>query len=106
MLEVRDLHSGYGEAQVVRGVSLDVGAGEIVALLGRNGMGKTTLIRSIMGLKPPQISSGSISWRGESLIGMRPHDIAGRRIAVVPQGRRLFGSLRVTVNLTRHKTTC
>ena len=58
MLEVRDLHSGYGEALVVRGVSLDVGAGEIVALLGRNGMGKTTLIRSIMGLTPPQIRSG------------------------------------------------
>jgi len=59
MLEVRDLHSGYGEAVVVRGVSLDVGAGEIVALLGRNGMGKTTFIRSIMGLTPPQICSGS-----------------------------------------------
>ena len=61
MLEVRDLHSGYGEAVVVRGVSLDVKAGEIVALLGRNGMGKTTFIRSIMGLVPPQIRSGSPS---------------------------------------------
>jgi branched-chain amino acid transport system ATP-binding protein len=104
MLEVRDLYSGYGEAQVVRGVSLDVGAGEIVALLGRNGMGKTTLIRSIMGLKPPQISSGSIDWRGESLIGMRPHDIAERRIAIVPQGRRLFVSLTVTEHLTMLKS--
>src|SRR5216683_3166426 len=75
MLEIRDLHSGYGEALVVRGVSLDVGAGEIVALLGRNGMGKTTLIRSIMGLTPPQVSSGTVTWRGESLIGLRPHDI-------------------------------
>lgn len=54
MLEVRELYSGYGEALVVRGVSLDVGASEIVAVLGRNGMGKTTLIRSIMGLTPPQ----------------------------------------------------
>ncbi len=63
MLEVRDLHSGYGDAVVVRGVSLDVGAGEIVALLGRNGMGKTTFIRSIMGLTPPQIRSGSIRRR-------------------------------------------
>jgi branched-chain amino acid transport system ATP-binding protein len=96
MLEVRDLHSGYGEALVVRGVSLDVGAGEIVAVLGRNGMGKTTLIRSIMGLTPPQIRSGSITWRGESLIGLRPHDIAARKIAIVPQGRRLFPSLTVT----------
>ena len=57
MLEVRDLHSGYGEALVVRGVSLDVAPGEIVAVLGRNGMGKTTLIRSIMGLTPPQVRS-------------------------------------------------
>jgi branched-chain amino acid transport system ATP-binding protein len=103
MLEVRDLHSGYGEAQVLRGVSLDVAPGEIVAVLGRNGMGKTTLIRSIMGLTPPQIRSGSITWRGESLIGLRPHDIAGRKIAIVPQGRRLFPSLTVTEHLTMLK---
>jgi branched-chain amino acid transport system ATP-binding protein len=103
MLEVRDLHSGYGEAQVLRGVSIDVAPGEIVAVLGRNGMGKTTLIRSIMGLTPPQIRSGSITWRGESLIGLRPHDIAGRKIAIVPQGRRLFPSLTVTEHLTMLK---
>ncbi len=103
MLEVRDLHSGYGEAQVLRGVSLDVARGEIVAVLGRNGMGKTTLIRSIMGLTPPQIRSGSITWRGESLIGLRPHDIAARRISIVPQGRRLFPSLTVTEHLTMLK---
>ena len=103
MLEVRDLHSGYGEARVVRGVSLDVGAGEIVALLGRNGMGKTTLIRSIMGLKPPQIGAGSITWRGENLLGLRPHDIADRKIAIVPQGRRLFASLTVTEHLAMPK---
>jgi branched-chain amino acid transport system ATP-binding protein len=70
MLEIRDLHSSYGEARVVRGVSLDIGAREIVAVLGRNGMGKTTLIRSIMGLAPPQVRSGSITWRGESLVGV------------------------------------
>jgi branched-chain amino acid transport system ATP-binding protein len=104
MLEVRDLHSGYGEAQVVRGVSLDVGTAEIVAVLGRNGMGKTTLIRSIMGLTPPQIRSGSIKWRGESLVGLRPHDIAARKIAIVPQGRRLFASLTVTEHLTMLKS--
>ena len=103
MLEVRELHSGYGEAQVLRGVSLDVARGEIVAVLGRNGMGKTTLIRSIMGLTPPQIRSGSITWRGESLVGLRPHDIAARRIAIVPQGRRLFPSLTVTEHLTMLK---
>lgn len=104
MLEVRDLYSGYGEAIVVQGVSLDVGAGEIVALLGRNGMGKTTLIRSIMGLTPPQVRSGSIMWRGESLIGLRPNEVAGRKIAIVPQGRRLFPSLTVTEHLTMLKS--
>jgi branched-chain amino acid transport system ATP-binding protein len=104
MLEIRDLHSGYGEALVVRGVSLDVGAGEIVALLGRNGMGKTTLIRSIMGLTPPQVSSGTVTWRGESLVGLRPHVIADRKIAIVPQGRRLFASLTVTEHLTMLKS--
>ena len=103
MLEVRDLHSGYGEAQVLRGVSLDVAPGEIVAVLGRNGMGKTTLIRSIMGLTPPQVRSGSIKWRGENLVGLRPHDIATRKIAIVPQGRRLFPSLTVTEHLTMLK---
>ena len=103
MLEVRDLHSGYGEAIVVRGVSLDVGAGEIVALLGRNGMGKTTLVGSIMGLAP-RIRSGSINWRGEGLVGLRPHDIAGRKIAIVPQGRRLFPSLTVMEHLTMLKS--
>jgi branched-chain amino acid transport system ATP-binding protein len=104
MLEVRDLHSGYGEAVVVRGVSLDVGAGEIVALLGRNGMGKTTLIRSIMGLTPPQVRSGLINWRDESLLGLRPHEIADRKIAIVPQGRRLFASLTVIEHLTMLKS--
>ena len=105
MLEVRDLHSGYGEAVVVRGVSLDVAPGEIVALLGRNGMGKTTLIRSIMGLVPPQVRAGTVSWRGENLVGMKPHDIANRKIAIVPQGRRLFPSLTVTEHLTMLKST-
>ncbi|MBC7580388.1 MAG: ABC transporter ATP-binding protein [Tardiphaga sp.] len=104
MLEVRDLHSGYGEAIVVRGVSLEVAPGEIVALLGRNGMGKTTFIRSIMGLVPPQIRSGTITWRGENLVGMKPHDIAARKIAIVPQGRRLFPSLTVTEHLTMLKS--
>jgi len=104
MLEVRDLHSGYGEAVVIRGVSLDVAPGEIVALLGRNGMGKTTLIRSIMGLVPPQVRAGSVTWRGDNLVGMKPHDIAARKIAIVPQGRRLFPSLTVTEHLTMLKS--
>jgi branched-chain amino acid transport system ATP-binding protein len=105
MLEIHDLHAAYGEAHVIRGVSLDVAAGEIVAVLGRNGMGKTTLIRSIMGLTPPRIRAGSIAWRGESLVGLRPHDIAARKIALVPQGRRLFASLTVTEHLTMLKSS-
>ncbi|MEA2908749.1 MAG: branched-chain amino acid transport system ATP-binding protein [Bradyrhizobium sp.] len=104
MLEVRELYSGYGEAIVVRGVSLEVDSGEIVALLGRNGMGKTTLIRSIMGLTPPHVRSGAVTWRGESLVGLRPHHIAERKIAIVPQGRRLFPSLTVTEHLTMLKS--
>jgi branched-chain amino acid transport system ATP-binding protein len=104
MLEILDLHSGYGDAVVVRGVSLNVGAGEIVALLGRNGMGKTTLIRSIMGLTPPRVRSGFIMWRGKSLLGLRPHHIAERKIAIVPQGRRLFPSLTVIEHLTMRKS--
>ena len=103
MLEVRDLHSYYGDAHVIHGVSLTVAVGEVVALLGRNGMGKTTIIRSIMGLSPPQVRSGSVRWRGEELVGKRPHHIAGRRIAIVPQGRRLFPSLTVTEHLTMLK---
>jgi branched-chain amino acid transport system ATP-binding protein len=104
MLEVRDLHSYYGEAHVIRGVSLSVSPGEVVALLGRNGMGKTTFIRSVMGLSPPQVRSGSVKWRGAELVGLRPHSIAGRKIAIVPQGRRLFPSLTVTEHLTMLKS--
>ncbi len=100
MLEVSNLHSTYGEVHVIRGVSLNVAPGEVVALLGRNGMGKTTFIRSVMGLSPPQVRSGSVKWRGDSLVGLRPHAIAERKIAIVPQGRRLFPSLTVTEHLT------
>jgi branched-chain amino acid transport system ATP-binding protein len=104
VLEVRDLHSFYGNAHVVCGASLTVGAGEVVALLGRNGMGKTTLIRSIMGLQPPLVRGGDIRWRGETLLGLRPHAVAARRIAIVPQGRRLFGSLTVLEHMTMLKS--
>jgi branched-chain amino acid transport system ATP-binding protein len=100
MLEVRDLHSYYGEAHVLQGASLTVGASEVVALLGRNGMGKTSLIRSVMGLASPQVRGGAISWKGESLRALKPHDIAKRKIGYVPQGRRLFPSLTVTEHLT------
>ncbi|MDB5557743.1 MAG: transporter ATP-binding protein [Enterovirga sp.] len=103
MLEVRDIHSFYGEAHVLHGASLNVRDGEVVALLGRNGMGKTSLIRSIMGLASPQVRKGSVTWRGETLTGLKPHEIARRKIALVPQGRRLFPSLTVTEHLTMLK---
>jgi branched-chain amino acid transport system ATP-binding protein len=103
MLEVHELHSYYGEAHVVQGASLNVRDGEAVALLGRNGMGKTTLIRSIMGLTPPTVRGGSVRWNGTELVGLAPHEIAQRKIAIVPQGRRLFPSLTVTEHLTMLK---
>jgi branched-chain amino acid transport system ATP-binding protein len=100
MLELRNVHSYYGRAHVLQGVSINVPAGTLVALLGRNGMGKTTLIRSIMGTAPPVVRQGSILYRGEDLVGKSPHQIAGRGIGLVPQGRRIFPSLSVLENLT------
>ena len=100
MLEINDLHSYYGDAHILRGVNMKVPKGKVVALLGRNGMGKTTLIRSIMGLNPPRISKGSVKYDGHELVGLSPHVIASRRIGFVPQGRRLFASLTVTEHLT------
>ena len=103
VLEVRDLHSFYGAAHVLHGVTLNVRRGEVVGLLGRNGMGKTTLIRSIMGLSPPMVREGKVTWNGEDMTALKPHDIAQRKIAIVPQGRRLYGSLSVTEHLTMLK---
>jgi branched-chain amino acid transport system ATP-binding protein len=100
MLEVGGLHSFYGAAHVLHGVSLTVRDGEVVALLGRNGMGKTTLVRSIMGLRPPEVRAGTVRWRGQDLAGLPPHAVTRRRIAIVPQGRRLFPSLTVLEHLT------
>jgi branched-chain amino acid transport system ATP-binding protein len=100
MLEVRDLHSHYGDAHILHGVSIDVPPSRVVALLGRNGMGKTTLIRSIMNFTSPQVTSGSVKYLGKELRGLTPHAIAQERIGLVPQGRRLFASLSVTEHLT------
>jgi len=97
LLAVEDIHTYYGDSYVLQGVSLAVPAGRIIAILGRNGMGKTTLIRSIAGLTPPR--AGTIQYRGERLAGLHPYDIARRGIALVPQGRRTFPSLTVRENL-------
>lgn len=99
MLDVRALHAGYKSAGVLRGVELRVGASEVVALLGRNGMGKTTLIRAICGLTPPNVSDGAIEFDGTSIVGRPSYAIARRGIGLVPQGRRIFRSLTVDENL-------
>jgi branched-chain amino acid transport system ATP-binding protein len=99
MLKVDDVHSGYATASVLQGASLEVGAGEVVALLGRNGMGKSTLVRTICGLTPPVRTAGSITMDGEEIGDLPSHAIARRGIGLVPQGRRVFGSLTVEENL-------
>ena len=100
MLEVGDLTCVYGLAPVLHGVSLTVPDGEVVAILGRNGMGKTSLCRCVMGLAPPRITSGSITYSGDPLLGRPPHQIARLGVGYVPQGRHVFASLDVVENLT------
>jgi branched-chain amino acid transport system ATP-binding protein len=97
LLSVRDIHTYYGDSYVLQGLTLELDAGRIVAILGRNGMGKTTLIRSVAGLTPPR--RGEILFKGRSLLGRAPYDIAQAGIALVPQGRRIFRSLSVRENL-------
>ena len=99
MLEIEGVCAAYGEAQVLDHVSMRVAEGEIVALLGRNGMGKTSLVRSVMGLGSPRVTRGSIRMAGTELVGLRPNQIAGHRVGYVPQGRRLFASLTVREHL-------
>lgn len=99
MLELRGVHAAYATATVLRGVDLSIDEGEAVALLGRNGMGKTTLIRCICGLKPPGVTTGSVRLAGEDLMGLQSYDVASRGVGLVPQGRRVFGSLTVDENL-------
>ena len=97
MIEVSDLHTYRGLNYVLQGVDLSIDDGACTVLLGRNGMGKTTLVHSIMGLLRPR--SGRITHRGEELVGRQPYQIAKRGIALVPQGRRIFPSLTVEENL-------
>ena len=100
MLKITDVHSGYGGASILRGVDLEVGSGEVVGLLGRNGMGKTTLVRTIAGLDPPHLTSGEIRFDGDEITGAPTYEIGTRGIGLVPQGRHVFGSLSVVENLT------
>jgi branched-chain amino acid transport system ATP-binding protein len=98
VLEIENVHTYRGQSYVLQGVSLKVPDAACTTLLGRNGMGKTTLIRSLMGLSPP--GSGSIKLDGQQLVGLPPFAIAKRGLALVPQGRHIFVSLTVDENLT------
>jgi len=97
ILDVESVHTYYGESHVLHGVSLHVAAGEAVAILGRNGAGKTTAIRTIVGFTPPR--QGLVRFRGEALHGVPAHAIARRGMGLVPQGRRIFAPLSVEENL-------
>ena len=97
ILEVREIHTAYGLSRVLFGVSLTVGAGECVCLLGRNGVGKTTTMRSIMGLTPP--TSGRVLWKGRDVTGWAPYRVAAAGIGFVPEDRRIFADLTVWENL-------
>ncbi|MBL8589604.1 MAG: ABC transporter ATP-binding protein [Methylobacteriaceae bacterium] len=97
MLSVRALQAGYGDSQVLFDVSFEIAAGEIVTLLGRNGMGKTTTVRAVMGLVPP--SGGDVAFDGARLRGLTPEAIARRGLGLAPEGRQVFPTLTVRENL-------
>ena len=98
MLALENVNTYYADSRVLWDVSLKVPLGSSVAMLGRNGMGKTTIMRSIIGLTPPR--DGAVLYKGESLRGLEPYQIARKGIALVPQGRGIFASLTVKENLT------
>ena len=98
MLKLVDIHTYYGESYVLQGISLEVRQGSVVALLGRNGMGKTTTLHSIIGFTPPR--QGKVIFKERELTGLQPYKISQMGLALVPQGRRIFPSLSVKENLT------
>jgi len=97
MLEVRDIQTAYGRSQVLFGVSMSVGAGQVATLLGRNGMGKTTTVRSIMGITPAR--SGSIRFEGKPIQNLPSYRVAQAGLGLVPEGRQVFPNLTVRENL-------
>jgi branched-chain amino acid transport system ATP-binding protein len=98
MLRVEGLETSYGQSQVLFDVAFEVNRGEVVTLIGRNGMGKTTTVRSIMGMTPAH--GGSIAFEGQELRGLAPFRIARRGLGLVPEGRGIFSTLTVWENLT------
>ena len=97
MLKLSDVHAYYGPSHVLQGVSLEVRAGEIVALLGRNGMGKTTTLKAVMGFV--RVQGGAVEFHGRPIGGLRPHEVACLGIGYVPENRRIFPGLTVRENL-------
>ena len=97
LLELNGVHSYYGDSHILEGVDLSVEDGEVVALVGRNGVGKTTTLRSILQLTPPR--NGEIRFRDESLVGLETHEVAQRGVGWIPEDRRIFAQLTVEENL-------
>ena len=97
MLQVRNLRSAYGESEILRGLDLDVDAGDIVAVLGRNGMGKTTLMKTLMGIVPE--TAGEIVLAGAPITGRKTHRRVAGGLGYVPQGRMIFGAMTVQENI-------
>lgn len=98
MLKIIDIHTYYGDSYVLQGISLDIAQGEVVSILGRNGVGKTTLIRSIIGFTP--VRRGQIIFKEVNIASLPSYKIARMKMALVPQGRLIFSSLTVKENLT------
>jgi len=96
LLEVDDVHAYYGKSHILHGVTFRVDEGEIVSLLGRNGVGRSTTIKAIMGNVPPK---GSIRFKGEEIVGLKPHQTARRGLGYVPETRDIFPGLTVRQNL-------
>ena len=97
LLEIKDLDVRYGKAQAIKGVSMGVDEGKIITLIGANGAGKTTILRTISGLKKP--TSGDIKFEGKSIVGLSLHEVVRLGIAHVPEGRRVFATMTVFENL-------
>lgn len=96
MLAVNDLHAFYGKSHILQGVTFDVGPGDIVSLLGRNGVGRSTTIKAIMGLVPPQ---GTVRFKDRDIAGLKPHEIAHLGLGYIPEDRAIFPGLTVRQNL-------
>ena len=97
MLDIENLHVAYGQSEVLHGMSFGVATNEIVAIMGRNGMGKTTLMKTMMGILPS--TAGSIRLRGEDIVGLKSHQRVRKGVAYVPQGRMVFSTMTVKENI-------